>query len=181
MKNFLILAALAILGSVLYFKFLAVPYGISSAAPLGDFDKLDSYLTQKLNLEKQPLQTLDLPGAEPSDRMFEYADTQQKYQIRETVILFTDKAGGLQGVSGAFVTPPAHDHQYRSKIQRFMRKYWDKVAGGIPVFTPTAFEREKKRLVGARADFVVGPVRGTWIKSNEALTLQFISLRRKEK
>lgn len=133
--------------------YIAGPYGISSGNPLGDFGKLDAYLTGKMSMDKEPVDEVDRFEVESAEQIYKYTglmpsifDTEKDKP--EYLYLLLDADGELIGV-----VPLARMAQ-GSPVLKFMWKYWKKLSGDGP---------KRRRLAWIKyASFTKGRVQGRW-------------------
>lgn len=129
------------------------PYGISSGNPLGNFQKLDAYLTGTMSMDKEPVDEVDRFEVESAEQIYKYTglmpsifDTEKDKP--EHLYLLLDADGGLVGV-----VPLARMAQ-GSPVLKFMWKYWKKLSGDGP--------KRRQATWHKYASFTSGRVQGRW-------------------
>ena len=136
-----------------YTKLQNSQYGISSAAPLGTFEELDTYLTDDIGLIKSEASNLPVRDIRTTPRMFRYTNRENEY---ESVTLLLDGANVLQAILGVYWLG---DFGSRSPVLGFSRSYWRRMGGpGEPEFTET----REGRFTISDAAFQTEHVSGTW-------------------
>ena len=134
------------------------PYGISSDNPLGNFEKLDAYLTGKMSMDKEAVDEVARFEVESAEQIYQYTglmpsvlDTEKDKP--EYLYLLVDADGELVGVAGSGQLPLARMGQ-GSKVLQFMWRYWKKLSGDGP---------ERRQVSGYKyASFTTGRVQGRW-------------------
>ena len=136
-----------------YTKIQNAPYGIGTAAPIGAFESLDTYLTEDIGLIKSETSNLPVRDIRPTPRMYRYTNRENEY---ESVTLLLDDSHALQGIVGVYWLG---DFGSRSPVMLFSQSYWRRLGG---VREPEFTETREGRYTISDAHFQADRVAGTW-------------------
>lgn len=168
MKGFVVVVVLAAVAAVAYFfLFSGSAYGVCADHPLGTFEAIDAYFSER-DLHAQPLEyklSRQLFGDDLADRedltATEWVDCVPRY--RHSVAVLRDPRGRVIAVGGRFRSSMLEFSTVGARSTAFMAKLWLEVAGGKPVFRDEQFA-SGAGMVRMRAKFQKGLLTGTWVK-----------------
>jgi hypothetical protein len=165
-----ILAAIAFGG---YFLFGGSSFGISAGSPIGSFDKLDKYLTGRVELKKkdQPAE-IEVTELNAKARVFDYFDELMEGNsgFSQRVRLMQDSTGAFVGLTGIFTTKGGS-----LKVEEFLNDYWQALAGAAPSFQSFSSGSGIFKQNGEVATFSKGDINGTWAKQDPTETVFIIN------
>lgn len=171
-----ILAAVAIVGAIWYFGMsYRLDVGVSPAAPLGDYAKMDKALTGK-GLRKetpQPAEVKSLLG----DRMEITADLIASAYVdlvpgmRHQVIVLQRPDGKIAAVCSHFRSGSFEFSKTGTKAENFAALYWIALAGSDPKFTKET-EGGADRREYLLAKLQKGTVDGQWRKEGSGAAMR---------
>jgi len=181
----MILAACAVAVGSGYVMFFGDPAGVSPLKPLGDFETIDRYLTESLQLTKEETKEAIIPVPAKERKKYTtyryvHTMTHNDIQLREVALVTVDGEKTVRAIGGSFQYMAAMDDPtfFMTKVPAFVIGLW-RTCGGPK--TPT-WSREVAVLrqggVGAPlpqqvyvARFDQGGVHGEWMHNREWCTI----------
>ena len=136
MKKLLIVAVPILIGVGGYFYYTKVVggrYGITADHPVGQVESLEALLVAG-DFEKGKTERKHIKELGKKVEVTEYIDTraQEKFEVKETVLIMVDDEGTVRGISGTFMKPPRTQPMASVTPTRvFSLRYWN-AAGGDP-------------------------------------------------
>jgi hypothetical protein len=132
-------------------------FGVSEENPLGTLDAIEAHLSAE-GLSKQKTETL---GSGRKEILYlDTPATMRFTHMAQFVAVTVDPEGNVVKLVGLASNDRSGD---RTGIERFLRAYWEKIAGGPPVLTKDPEDESTLRI--GRAAVSTDTVEGKWSAS----------------